>query len=72
MAARSLSLAAAAFGSPPLSTSEVTSLGVDVPSFKLLVEQAPECAVGLFAYRILEVEPAFAAQLTHEQLHSLV
>ena len=55
----------------PLTSAEVGQLGVDVPSYKLMVEQAPSLAVGAFAYRIFEAEPAFAASLSEAQLLSV-
>jgi len=48
----------------PFVRSEVASLGVDLPSWKLLVQLAPEHAIQQHGFSILKQEPTFAKTLT--------
>jgi len=51
----------------PLARAEVAALGVDLPSWKLLVQLAPAHAIPLHGFAILTEEPAFARELSDQQ-----
>ena len=61
-----------------LSSHDVRSLApsrtapTELAVWKLLVTLAPTLAIGAFGYRILQAEPAYAANLTTSQLSSIV